>query len=329
MAKTAVAKPVRKRIEEQIAEQVVQTMAEGGLPPWEKNWSYAPHSVARNGKTGRPYRGVNVLITEMVRGAKGYGDPRWVTYRQAQEMGRQVNKGEKSTTIVYWKFNKDTGNNQEAREKLKENKTAEGNEGEPETPPRLAPLAREYKVFNIEQTRGENPLEQLEPPLGAPPEQAFAAAEGIIAGWKDRPELRTEQGNLPPRYMLDLDLILVPERSRYEDPGEYYTSVFHEMIHATGNPKRLGRKMGNRQDLHEYGREEMVAGIGAAMLCGRAGLRQKNVQRDASYVEGWKNLIQADQAAVIYAAQKAQQACDLILGENPLETKGTGAKSDG
>ena len=324
-------RPDKPRLEQRIAEQVIEAMEAGGLPPWHHGWAYDPAAVARNAVTDRPYRGVNILLTELSRMAKGYGDPRWLTYRQAQQMDRQVQKGEKSTAVVLWKFDaprrpdhleSQINERLDRGEVVVESDTqspADG--GAPQR--RRAPLARLYNVFNVEQTSGDGPLPPLCSAPDREPDEAAEAAEAIIAGWPQRPTVRVEHGNLPPRYDHRLDVVLVPQRSRYEDPAEYYTSVFHELVHSTGHASRLARKLGGMDaDLHAYGREEMVAGMGAAMLVGRAGFRPGTdaadaVQRDAAYVDHWRRVIEADHAAVIYAAQKAQQACDAILGEVP------------
>ena len=55
-----------------------------------------------NPTTGKTYRGGNAIHLMATGLHKGYGDPRWMTYRQAAEHGWQVRKGEKGTHIEFW-----------------------------------------------------------------------------------------------------------------------------------------------------------------------------------------------------------------------------------
>lgn len=51
----------------------------------------------------KPYRGVNVFLLAFIAYAKGHQSSFWCTYKQCQEMGGQVKKGEKSAMIVFFK----------------------------------------------------------------------------------------------------------------------------------------------------------------------------------------------------------------------------------
>lgn len=318
----------KQKLEDRIAQRVLEAMEQENLTPWEQAWAYDPKAVARNYCTARPYRGINVLLTEMTRRAMGYGDPRWMTYRQAQSMGRQVRRGERSTMIVFWKAD----SSKRDRKMEEQLETGEAVTADDITVTRYAvrraPLARAYNVFNVEQTDGEEPLEQEGEQWAWGPEEPTQAAEAIIAGWTGKPEIAVERGNAPPRYLPRLDKILVPSTGRWEQSGEYYTAVFHELVHATGHKSRLNRALSSWDNMHDYGREEMVAGMGAAMLAGRAGFRELSVDKDAAYVEHWRRVIQADRSAVIYATQKAQQACDLILNEGHSQAGNGGSGGD-
>ena len=109
--------------------------------------------------------------------------------------------------------------------------------------------------------------------------------------------------------------------SRYPNLEDYYNTVFHELTHATGHPKRLERFSldANANDLHAYGREELTAAMGSAMLAAHAGISAELVERDASYIRHWRDTISADKPMIIRSATLAQRAVDLILGEKPPE----------
>ena len=108
----------------------------------------------------------------------------------------------------------------------------------------------------------------------------------------------------------------VPDSRRYEGQALYYNTVYHELVHATGHPKRLNRfdKNANADNLHEYGVEELVAGMGSAMLSDLAGIGRQAIVRDASYIRHWAEAIRANRGIILMAAQRAQKAVDLITG---------------
>ena len=125
--------------------------------------------------------------------------------------------------------------------------------------------------------------------------------------------------NVAPHYIPRTDLVRVPDPSRYHSMESYYNTVFHELIHSTGHPKRLNRfdANANAGNLHEYGVEELVAGMGSAMLADLAGIGRHLIERDASYVQTWATTIRANRSIILTAAQRAQKALDFITGSNP------------
>ena len=112
------------------------------------------------------------------------------------------------------------------------------------------------------------------------------------------------------------DIVRVPSMTRYRDPEYYYNTMFHELTHATGHPKRLNRfVLEAGGGLHAYGQEELVAGMGAAMLGGHAGIGTRVLELDASYIQNWRDTIKGDKSMVLRAASLAQRAVDFILDE--------------
>ena len=85
---------------EKITEQIT-SMLETGTVPWRKPWN-AAGSAPTSLSTGKPYRGINVMILSMTALVEGYASPFWGTYKQITERGGQVNKGEKATHVTLW-----------------------------------------------------------------------------------------------------------------------------------------------------------------------------------------------------------------------------------
>ena len=310
--------PSRQRVEEEIADRIIELLDKGELPPWEKGWRNSKSGDPVNAITMKPYRGINRWLTLITQQSMGYDDPRWLTYRQAEALGGHVRKGEKSTTIIFWK--RVPFRQREDGDEV-QNQAPANNGGPPdESEIRLYPILRSYRVFNLEQTQDckVKPL----PPAETTGHDPIEMAEAIIAGMPNPPQMEFyENANYVPHYQPATDVIRVPKMSRYLNLEDYYNTVFHELTHATGHSKRLDRfsQDANTGDLHAYGREELTAAMGSAMLAAHAGIEAELVERDASYIRHWRDTINADKPMIIRSATLAQKAVDLILGEKPPE----------
>ena len=314
----------RQRVEDEIADRIIELLDKGELPPWEKGWRNSKSGDPVNALTMKPYRGINRWLTLITQQSMGYDDPRWLTYRQAEGLGGHVRKGEKSTSIIFWKqvSFRQLEDGDEAQNQAHENNKNNGSNGSPpdESRTRTYPMLRSYRVFNLEQTQDckVKPL----PPAETTGHDPIELAEAIIAGMPDPPEMEFyENANYVPHYQPATDVIRVPRMDRYLNLEDYYNTVFHELTHATGHSKRLDRFSldANADNLHAYGREELTAAMGSAMLAAHAGIDAELVERDASYIRHWRDTINADKPMIIRSATLAQKAVDLILGEKPPE----------
>ena len=101
--KPAGGKTSRQRVEDAVADRIIELLDQGQLPPWEKDWRDSTNGTPLNAVSMKPYRGVNRWMTLLTHMVMGYQDPRWLTYRQAEALGGHVRKGERSTEIVFWK----------------------------------------------------------------------------------------------------------------------------------------------------------------------------------------------------------------------------------
>ena len=313
--------PSRQRVEEEIADRIIELLDQGELPPWEKGWRNSQTGDPVNALTMKPYRGINRWLTLITQQSMGYDDPRWLTYRQAEALGGHVQKGEKSTTIIFWKRvpfrQREDGD--EAQNQAHANNQNNGSPPD-ESRIRTYPILRSYRVFNLEQTQDckVKPL----PPAETTGHDPIEQAEAIIAGMPNPPQMEFyENANYVPHYQPATDVIRVPRMGRYLNLEDYYNTVFHELTHATGHSKRLDRFSldPNADGLHAYGREELTAAMGSAMLAAHAGIEAELVERDASYIRHWRDTINADKPMIIRSATLAQRAVDLILGEKPPE----------
>lgn len=113
----------------------------------------------------------------------------------------------------------------------------------------------------------------------------------------------------------------MPPREAFVTESEYYATLFHEMVHATGHPSRLGRFCLPDRDSSfgspDYAFEELVAELGARFLCAEAGIVNECAQNNSSYIAGWLRILRDDRRKLKVAADQAERACDLILGRKP------------
>jgi antirestriction protein ArdC len=204
---------------------------------------------------GQPYKGINVLMLWGEAVAKGYASPTWLTYRQADEHGGQVRKGEHSSLVVY-------------ADRIRKTDT-DDNGAEVE---REIPFLRGYTVFNAEQIDG---LPERFYAAPSPPRPAFeriAGAERFAAN--TGADIR--HGGNRAFYAIDADRVQLPPFESFEDAESYYAALGHELVHWTRHPSRLAREFGRKRGAcpgpraggdEGYAAEELVAEIGAAFLC--------------------------------------------------------------
>lgn len=285
----------RAHIFERITNDVIAAMERDHLAPWHKPWTASGDGeLPRNAVSGKTYRGINVLALVAAAWSKGYRSSRWLTFKQAKELGGSVRKGEKSTQVVFWKIlERDRANDA----------------GETET--HRFPMARTYCVFNVEQCDG------LPAKLTAVGEMAKPDAREVN-GEAERllraAPCPVRHGGDRAYYCPPEDRVQLPERASFDTTAHYYSVAFHELGHATGHTSRLGRKFGEWFGNHEYTREELVAEFTACMLAGHCGFERVTLANSAAYLKSWASKLREEPRLLVDAAQAAQKAADWLLG---------------
>jgi len=278
-----------------------------GVIPWEQPWRtprFAGGPFPRNFRTGRPYRGVNVFLLW----ASSYPSPFWLTFKQTQELGGTVRKGERGTPIVFYK---------PLRSPVTEESTAAIEQDRPPF------VLCNYTVFHVEQCDGLT-FPQLEPaPTNDVDEDE--TCEAIVNGWENRPCLHlTSETEQRAYYRPSTDSVHMPARSRFVDTPHYYSTLFHELVHSTGHESRLNRPFHARFGDALYTKEELLAEMGAAFLCAFAGIANEHTDRNTTaYLQNWIAKLEQDNRLLVHAAASAQKAVDSILGTLFEETAET------
>jgi antirestriction protein ArdC len=270
---------------------------DGGTVPWRNPILGSRDSAwPRNLTSNRTYRGINTFLLALTAWSEGYQSPYWLTFKQAQARGGRVRKGQKSTLVVFWK-----------------QLTVEDKEVGKD---KLVPLLRHYRVFNTEQcdgvvapTHDEDEQDRVFQPI--------AEAASIVEGF-DGPSI--QHGGHRACYRPKTDEVQLPEPGRFESGEAYYATLFHELTHSTGHSSRLDRGLDTKLapfGSPDYSREELVAEMGAAFLCGHAGIEPAVLDNAAAYIQGWLDRLKDDKRLVVQAAGAAQKSADLILGVQP------------
>jgi len=299
-------RPAAKDVYAIITERITAAL-ERGTAPWHQTWTagMSPQSLV----TRHAYRGVNVFVLSMTARAAGYGSPYWVTYNQARSMGGNVKRGEHGAPVVFWRFF-DAPVVDDADGELETTDAARGR--------RRPPLLRYYTVFNVAQTEGI----AVPAPLSGTPAVPIEAAEQIVADMPRAPRIVESLDGDGAYYAPRLDTVHMPARCRFGRSEDFYAVLFHELTHSTGHASRLNRSTLNdagRFGDANYSREELVAEMGAAFLCGVAGIDNATIEQSAAYLKGWLRALASEPRMLVIAAAQAQKAADFILGRAQVD----------
>lgn len=294
-------KVASKSIYEMITDRIIEQLS-AGVIPWHQPWA-GGEALAISYKTRKPYSMLNQLLL---------GKPgEWLTWNEIEALGGKVRKGAKSRFCVWTK----------TYAVKVENETEDG-EQEAILEERRA--LKWYRVFHLDDCEGiASKIEPVEPRQDLEP---IAAAEAVIAGYLERePGLAFQNDKESGRayYSPSQDLVVVPMLSQYQEPEEYYSTTFHELTHSTMHEKRCNRKADNKLAAFgnaDYSREELVAEMGSAMLCNRAGIEiEKTFKNSVAYIGSWLKALKNDPKMIAWAAPKAEAAARYILNEKKNE----------
>lgn len=282
---------------------------EGGRLPWVQPWGTGESSGAlpglpRNALTARPYSGVNILILWGAVIAHGWPSQSWLTFRQARQAGGCVRKGEQGVTVVY----ADRFIPKEAEQTSLRGSTAPPNGNAPPEVKSI-PFLKRFTVFNVAQCEGLREGLAYDPaPL--PEREIVPVVEAVIAA----SGVDFHVGGDHAFYMPSLDYVQVPPQPAFFEQVNYYRTCLHELTHATGHPKRLGRNLINSFGSKDYAREELVAEMGSAFLCAALGITP--TVRHADYIGAWLEVLREDNRAIFRAASAATKAADWLLSRH-------------
>lgn len=285
--------PVKADVYARVTDAIIKSL-EQGARPWLKPWS-APEGDSLAAlpcrHNGTPYRGINILLLWGAAFDRGFASPQWMTYKQAQELGGQVRKGETGSLVVY------------ADRYTKTETDDQGQEAE-----REIAFMKGYTVFNTEQIDGLPAQYQHTPRPALPKVELHQAAEAFFAGTG----ATVRHGGARAFYVPSQDFVQMPPPESFRDVESYEATKAHELIHWTGHKSRNAREFGKRFGDQAYAFEELIAELGAAFLCADLGITPEVRPDHAAYLQSWLKVLKADKRAIFTAATHAQKAADFL-----------------
>ena len=280
---------------EMVTDRIIEKLEQGTVP-WRRPW-IMPDRGAFNRVSGKKYSLLNQLLLQY--------DGEYATWKQWSRLGAIIVPDERPEIVVFWKW-----------PEPEEDKEISDDEEQQDEKKKRAPILRYHRVYHISQVEGVEPIksEKEVEYENSPIEEAVKIFKDFAA----RENIKLDEGNYAEAYYNPkLDMIHIPSISSYENPEQYYSTLYHEAVHSTGIPKRL-----NREGLKSiqfgsdvYSKEELVAEIGAAALMAKAGIEtDKSFNSSTAYINNWLSVLRGDKRMIIFAASQAEKAYNYILG---------------
>lgn len=309
----------RFNIYDEVTNRIIKQLEEG-VVPWRKPWRTTLSSLDRFAETDlrkvafnrvskKPYSFLNQMLLSR---PGEYG-----TFKQWHDLGGRIRSGAKAEMVTFWSMI-------DIRDK---NST-----DTPDTPdiaPNLIsiPYLKYYQVFHISDVIGVEPLDldksddtnsDIDTSVKFTPEQK---AEDIIRTYTSRENISIYYGGNSAFYSPKLDFIQLPDKYKFDDHmNEYYSTIFHEMIHSTGAKSRLDRLNNSAFFGSEsYSKEELVAEIGACGLLSLLGLESNNsFNNSVAYIHSWIQALKNDNKMIVHASSKAEKAVRFIVDDDNM-----------
>ena len=285
--------------EELIVNELIQAIESGNTKLWRKEWSVK--GGFRNGFSGHQYKGSNPALLCLQSSIRNWHLPLFIGGGQARSINCTIKKGSKSARIL--------------QPLLREYETKELDlNGEAKKAQYMS-----YKcvpVFNVADVRGvdeesEKRLQELidKAVLTSAPrplDERVKQAHDRLFQWEHQVKAVIKGGDRA-YYRPTTDEIVIPKRYNFKNDESYLATFAHECIHST--MKRLDRK-----DL-TYAQEELVAELGAYLICSRLEISNLDTKNHAAYLAAWSPMLKSDPKILFKSLANASKAADMVIGE--------------
>ena len=283
-----------KNHRKELVDKVIANMDKGYI--WEAGWDINALR-SQNPVSGAKYNGINKLSLGYVVSENNYQDPRFVTFKQAQDNNWKVKRGEHGHLCEYWIWTTKVEKENENGEKVKVEV------------PLDRPKVSYFTVFNMEQIEGNYPKFEL--PTKLSHDNLVEIANDLIAS--SRCPIK-EVAQSRAYYSPFNDDITLPLRDSFSSSEDFLATLIHEMAHSTG--EELGRQMSTGGKMSpEYAKEELVAELSSLFLKAELGIANegKHFENHSAYLNGWNSMLKSDPNELYRASKEADKACEFIM----------------
>ncbi|MBE6468470.1 MAG: DUF1738 domain-containing protein [Coriobacteriaceae bacterium] len=299
-----------KRAQSEITKQIIEDMRRGGAS-WIKNWVTHPPF---NPVSATCYSGRNFLILQAACLARGYDDPRWVTFNQARAQGWRIRAGARSVPIEKWREVWERRGPDGAWARIAAPKSPDERrrlDADPGIRCTLQ-LCGHHNLFNAADVDGMEPLGEVA--------RGWRGLDHLIGLSPVEIEERYQDRAF---YSPAFDSILIPHRSQFRSEAAVVSVLAHELTHATVTPGRLARPINLDRRSREYAREELVAELGSVFILSEMGYRgseidfsddvlKERMMDSAAYLASWSRALENPEREVLLAATAASRASEYI-----------------
>jgi antirestriction protein ArdC len=279
-----------------------------------------------NVTTKIPYNGVNFWLASIY--ADRYGCPYFITLNQAKAKKARIKKSEFGSycPITYWNtLYKDASGNIMKGFTYKDYKALPAAS---KKDIQQILYMKFYRVYNLNQLEDED-RDRLMPTAiveGDQPvrnhDEQIEICEAVYNASGKMPEVKHDNDNRA-FYSPSQDFINIPKSGKFVDINAYYGTLFHEAVHATGHETRLDREIKNSFGDEKYSKEELVAEMGSAFLCGITGISNEFlVDNSKAYIQNWISNLKKDKHLIYQASKAAEAATKFILADKMDELIG-------
>ena len=316
----------KNKTKQKLVELYIESLKKNEIP-WTRGWEkLAAHT---NGASKRAYTGTNALLLNMISVIDKYSDTRWFTFNQIKKVKEEheiegsifckpsTGKGVPITYYgVYSTELKKMLSFDEYKEKVND-KTIDAGMCY------FKPF-RTYFIFNgdlvnpdilkyfpeAEKTAVMDRSEWSDSELAAMNDFIEKAITEMGVGF--------EHGGSKAYYNPSEDIVRVPAFEQFKDPDFYYSTVLHELSHATGAATRLNREGitgKHRFGSIEYAKEELNAEIASSFICADLHLQpdEEHINNHAAYIQNWIKVLTDEPEALFVAIKNADAIENYIL----------------
>ena len=325
-------KTLGQKAVDRFTEMMIERMEQMKSVGWRKGWiggTTAPGAMPQN-VSGRGYSGSNSFFLQLDTALRGYSMPVYLTFKQANDMGAHVKRGESAMPVLYWDIiARDKDGKKVSKEAYRKMSLAERMQVQ------TIPFLKAFNVFNVDQTN----LAEVKPDkvealkkLFAPPE--LRDAEGMFTSTALDRMFEKQEWICPIQYDKQVpgayfsptkDIIVIPKKEQfnigktleevYKDGMEYYSTALHEMAHSTGTEPRLNRGSHEKFGDAKYAKEELVAELTAAMVGNSMGFDKRILDNNAAYLDSWISALKENPKFIVSVMADVNKAANMVLEE--------------